>query len=83
MLALGLKDPFPRPGLAQRFRPAGLTMHLIRKEFDLDEEAALQFAAKRGFGLLVAWDGMKPCGSHLPFVIRREANRTVDRKSVV
>ncbi len=52
-------------------------MHLVRKEFHLEEETALEFAASRGFGLLVTWDGSKPCGSHLPFIIRRDAHRAI------
>ena len=52
-------------------------MHLVREEFDFEKEAALEFSAARGFGLLVTWDGQRPCGSHLPFVIRHQADRTI------
>jgi len=52
-------------------------MHLIRSEFDFDKEEAVDFAAARGFGLLVVSGDSRPCGSHLPFVIRREAGRTI------
>lgn len=47
-------------------------MHLLHQEFAIGRDEALDFAAARGFGLLVAHDGQRPIGSHLPFVLRRE-----------
>jgi transcriptional regulator len=48
-------------------------MHLLRPQFRLEEQHALQFAAERGFGVIVAADERDPRGSHVPFVlIRRE-----------
>ena len=52
-------------------------MHLLREIFKIDKDEALDFAASRGFGLLTAFDGRRPCGSHLPFVIRREDDRAI------
>ncbi len=45
-------------------------MHILRPQFRMDETEALAFAARRGFGLLVAADADGPCGSHVPFVLR-------------
>lgn len=46
-------------------------MHILRSVFGMDREAALGFAAARGFGLVVAHDGERPIGSHLPFTVQR------------
>lgn len=44
----------------------------------MERRAALDFAARRGFGLLVAFDGGQPVGSHLPFVLAgRDGAETV------
>jgi len=45
-------------------------MHLLQPEFAIPRDEALALAAQRGFGLLTAFDGARPIGSHLPFVIR-------------
>lgn len=45
-------------------------MHLLQPEFAIPRDEALDLAAQRGFGLLTAFDGMRPIGSHIPFVIR-------------
>lgn len=45
-------------------------MHILRPPFRMDEQAALTFAAERGFGLVVAADTSGPSGSHVPFVLR-------------
>jgi transcriptional regulator len=50
-------------------------MHILRPQFRMEEQAALRFAAERGFGVLVAADDQGPRGSHVPFVLtRREGN---------
>lgn len=45
-------------------------MHLLQPEFAIPREEALDLAARRGFGLLTAFDGTRPIGSHLPFILR-------------
>lgn len=45
-------------------------MHLLQPAFAIAREEALEFAAGRGFGLLTAFDGARPIGSHVPFVLR-------------
>jgi transcriptional regulator len=45
-------------------------MHILRPPFRMDEAAALDFAARRGFGLVAA-AGDDPIGSHVPFVIEQ------------
>lgn len=52
-------------------------MHIIRPAFRMEEEAALAFAAERGFGLVVAAGSDGPSGAHVPFVLRREAGAVV------
>jgi transcriptional regulator len=52
-------------------------MHILRPHFRMSDEAALAFAAERGFGLLVSADGAGPRGSHVPFVLRREGENVV------
>jgi transcriptional regulator len=44
-------------------------MHILRPQFRLEEQRALQFAAERGFGVVVAADERGPRGSHVPFVL--------------
>src|SRR5579884_238199 len=46
-------------------------MHILRPQFRIPDEQALQFAAERGFGIVVAADERGPRASHVPFVIRR------------
>ncbi len=43
----------------------------------MEEQAALAFAAERGFGLVVAAGPDGPVGSHVPFVLHEEANGVV------
>lgn len=52
-------------------------MHLVRKEFDMNREEGIAFAATRGFGLLLTCDDGMPKGSHLPFIIRTEGERHI------
>lgn len=52
-------------------------MHILRPPFRMSDEAALTFAAERGFGLLVTADETGPLGSHVPFVLRRESDGVV------
>jgi len=52
-------------------------MHILRPPFSMDAEAALEFAAARGFGLVVAADAEGPFGSHVPFVVQRRAEGPV------
>ncbi|WP_372025047.1 FMN-binding negative transcriptional regulator [Tistrella mobilis] len=52
-------------------------MHILRPPFRMEDDAALDFAARRGFGLAVAADGGDPLGSHIPFIIRRDPGQTV------
>ena len=48
-------------------------MHILRPQFKMSEQAALKFAAERGFGIVVASDERGPRASHVPFVlVRRE-----------
>lgn len=47
-------------------------MHIVHSAFALNHDDALQFAVHRGFGLLTAFDGQRPIGSHLPFIVRRD-----------
>jgi transcriptional regulator len=46
-------------------------MHILRPQFRMPEEQALQFAAERGFGIVVASDEQGPRASHVPFVLNR------------
>ena len=50
-------------------------MHILRPQFRMAEQAALQFAAERGFGIVVASDERGPRASHVPFVIARRGER--------
>jgi transcriptional regulator len=43
--------------------------------FKTDDDTALGFAAKRGFGTLIAVDGGRPVASHLPFLLHRDEGR--------
>jgi transcriptional regulator len=40
--------------------------------FKTDDATALAFAAKRGFGTLIAVDGGRPVASHLPFLLHAD-----------
>ncbi|MDF2096011.1 FMN-binding negative transcriptional regulator [Aquibaculum arenosum] len=52
-------------------------MHIVRPAFRMEEQAALAFAAERGFGLVVTAGPDGPVGSHVPFVLREEAHGVV------
>lgn len=52
-------------------------MHIVRPAFRMEEQAAFAFAAERGFGLVVAAGPDGPVASHVPFVLREEANDVV------
>ncbi|WJR79918.1 FMN-binding negative transcriptional regulator [Bradyrhizobium sp. NP1] len=52
-------------------------MHILRPQFRMEEQAALQFAAERGFGVLVASDAQGPRGSHVPFILVRRDDHAV------
>ncbi|SDS31698.1 FMN-binding negative transcriptional regulator [Bradyrhizobium canariense] len=52
-------------------------MHVLRPQFRLDEQRALQFAGERGFGVIVAADERGPRGSHVPFVLVRSDGRVI------
>ena len=47
----------------------------IPSAFKTDDDTALAFAGKRGFGTLVAVDGTRPVASHLPFLLHRDEGR--------
>lgn len=49
-------------------------MHILRPQFKMSDEAALKFAAERGFGIAVASDERGPRASHVPFVLLRRAD---------
>ncbi|QOG18818.1 MULTISPECIES: FMN-binding negative transcriptional regulator [Bradyrhizobium] len=44
-------------------------MHVLRPQFRIEEQRALEFAARRGFGVIVAADERGPRASHVPFVL--------------
>lgn len=52
-------------------------MHVLRPQFHLEEQHALQFAADRGFGVIVAADERGPRGSHVPFVLTRRDDSVI------
>ncbi len=52
-------------------------MHILRPQFRMAEQQALQFAAERGFGIVVAADEHGPRASHVPFVIDSRDTGTV------
>src|SRR5690606_15769217 len=52
-------------------------MHIIRPPFRMSDGEALEFAAKRGFGIALAADADGPRGSHVPFTIERSEGRVV------
>lgn len=47
----------------------------IPPAFKADDDTALAFVAKRGFGTLIAVDGGRPVASHLPFLLHRDEGR--------
>jgi transcriptional regulator len=52
-------------------------MHVLRPQFRIEHSRALAFAAKRGFGVIVAADERGPRGSHVPFVIQQRDDRVI------
>ncbi|MGW1422879.1 FMN-binding negative transcriptional regulator [Bradyrhizobium manausense] len=52
-------------------------MHVLRPQFRIEEQRALEFAGRRGFGVIVATDANGPCASHVPFVLDRRDGRTI------
>lgn len=44
-------------------------MHVLRPQFRIEEQRALDFAGQRGFGVIVAADERGPRASHVPFVL--------------
>lgn len=46
-------------------------MHILRPQFEMSEQAALKFAAERGFGIVVGCDERGPRASHVPFILTR------------
>lgn len=49
-------------------------MHILNSKFEIDRIAALNFAANRGFGLVVAQADDRPIGSHLPFTLHSDGD---------
>jgi transcriptional regulator len=45
----------------------------VHPKFAIDREEALGLAESIGFGLLVAFDGKRPMGAHLPFLVSKRA----------
>lgn len=52
-------------------------MHVLRPQFRIEEQQALQFATQRGFGMIVAADERGPRASHVPFVLEQRDGRTI------
>ena len=52
-------------------------MHVLRPQFHIEEQRALEFAASRGFGVIVAADERGPRASHVPFVLAERGDRTI------
>ncbi|AMA57926.1 FMN-binding negative transcriptional regulator [Bradyrhizobium sp. CCGE-LA001] len=52
-------------------------MHVLRPQFRIEEQRALEFAASRGFGVIVAADEGGPRASHVPFVLAERGDRTI------
>lgn len=52
-------------------------MHVLRAQFRIDTQRALEFAASRGFGVIVAADERGPRASHVPFVLTERSGHTV------
>ena len=51
-------------------RVKGSNMHILRPPFRMEDSAAIEFAARRGFGLVAASERGEPIASHVPFVVR-------------
>ncbi|RQH15216.1 FMN-binding negative transcriptional regulator [Bradyrhizobium sp. RP6] len=52
-------------------------MHVLRAQFRIETQRALEFAASRGFGVIVATDERGPRASHVPFVLIERDGHTV------
>lgn len=52
-------------------------MHVLRAQFRIETQRALEFAASRGFGTIVAADERGPRASHVPFVLTERGGHTV------
>ena len=52
-------------------------MHILRPQFRIEEQRALEFAGRRGFGMIVAADANGPRASHVPFVLAEREGRTI------
>lgn len=52
-------------------------MHVLRPQFRIEEQRALEFAVSRGFGVIVAADEHGPRASHVPFVLAERGGRAI------
>ncbi|MBR1132938.1 FMN-binding negative transcriptional regulator [Bradyrhizobium iriomotense] len=52
-------------------------MHVLRPQFHIEEQAALEFAGQRGFGVVVAVDERGPRASHVPFVLEQRDGQVI------
>jgi transcriptional regulator len=52
-------------------------MHVLRPQFRIEEQRALKFAGRRGFGVIVAADANGPRASHVPFVLAERDGRVI------
>lgn len=52
-------------------------MHVLRAQFRIETQRALEFAVSRGFGVIVAADERGPRASHVPFVLTERGGHTV------
>ncbi|WP_063683821.1 FMN-binding negative transcriptional regulator [Bradyrhizobium stylosanthis] len=52
-------------------------MHVLRPQFHIEEQRALEFAGQRGFGTIVAADERGPRASHVPFVLGERDGRAM------
>jgi hypothetical protein len=62
---MGLASRHPHPAIERR------AMHVLRPQFRIEEQHALEFARQRGFGVIVAAGRARPRASHVPFVLDR------------
>ncbi|MCP3382796.1 FMN-binding negative transcriptional regulator [Bradyrhizobium sp. CCGUVB4N] len=52
-------------------------MHVLRPQFRIEQQRALEFASRRGFGVIVAADANGPRASHVPFVLVERDGRAI------
>jgi transcriptional regulator len=52
-------------------------MHVLRPQFRIERQRALEFAGQRGFGMIVAADEHGPRASHVPFVLDQRDGQTI------